>query len=279
MSAPSAAALKALTDKGALAATLAQKLNAVRVDFSLAGDKITDHEVALVSGVSGQIVWLNVARTKVTDAGLAPVAKLSNLTRIHLENTGITDAGLKHLSGLSHLTYVNLYGTTVTDAGLKNLEGLKNLKSLYLWQTKVTQAGADALKKALPDCEINIGAALSAAAAKAATAEPAAAAAAAPANKTCPVSGKPVDAAQTSVFTKEVAFCCTKCKGKFDKNPAACIGKVDLADAKLNTTCPVSNKPAKADVKSTYTTTVGFCCGKCKGKFDAAPASFIAKVK
>jgi YHS domain-containing protein len=46
-----------------------------------------------------------------------------------------------------------------------------------------------------------------------------------PANKNCPVAGKPVDKAQTVEHklgekTITVGFCCGGCKGKFTKEPA-----------------------------------------------------------
>ena len=275
MSKPSEANMKKLTEAGALAATLAQNLNAVRVDFSLAGDKVTDHEIALINGVSDQLVWLNLARTKVTDASLANVAKAKNLTRLHLENTGVTDAGLKHLSGLEHLTYLNLYGTGITDAGLKHLQGAKNLKSLYLWQTKTTKAGVDALKNSLKGATINTGAELTAVPAAA----PAAAKAQAGLNAKCPVSGKPINAKQVSTLKQEVAFCCNNCRGKFTKDPASFASKIDLKAKALNTKCPVSGKPAKPNCKAPYEKKVAFCCGNCKKKFDANPAAFVAKLK
>ncbi len=50
---------------------------------------------------------------------------------------------------------------------------------------------------------------------------------AAPANEKCPVSGKAVDSSVTSTHKgKEVAFCCAKCKAKFDAEPAKFEGKI-----------------------------------------------------
>lgn len=44
---------------------------------------------------------------------------------------------------------------------------------------------------------------------------------AAPANTTCPVGGRPVKPGFVSTFKgKEYAFCCAKCKAKFDAAPA-----------------------------------------------------------
>jgi YHS domain-containing protein len=93
-----------------------------------------------------------------------------------------------------------------------------------------------------------------------------------PINAKCPMSGKDVDAKATSEV--KVAFCCGNCKGKFEKDPTACLGKVDKLP---NEKCPVSGKAV--DANATSTVAVAFCCGNCKGKFDKDPASFLGKVK
>lgn len=157
VAAADAGALDKIRGTGALAMPLAQGVNLVDVSFQSAGDKTSDNEIALLAPVATQVYSLNLAGSKVTDAGLSKLADLKNLRRLHLEKTGVTDAGLANLKGMTNLEYLNLYGTQVTDAGLSNLEGMKNLKSLYLWQSKVTDAGVDKLKKALPNTRIDNG--------------------------------------------------------------------------------------------------------------------------
>jgi YHS domain-containing protein len=50
---------------------------------------------------------------------------------------------------------------------------------------------------------------------------------AAPVNTVCPVGARPIRSDVTSMYQgKEIAFCCTKCKAKFDANPAAYAGKI-----------------------------------------------------
>ena len=116
-----------------------------------------DKNLELLKPVADQVKWMDLARTQVTDAGLANLAGMKNLSRLHLENTKITDAGLDHLKGLANLEYLNLYGTQVTDAGIQKLAGLKNLKKLFVWQTKVTDAGAEKLAAAVPGIDVNTG--------------------------------------------------------------------------------------------------------------------------
>ena len=150
-------ALDKLRGHGALVLPLAQGINLLDVSFLAGADKVTDAQLADLAPTAQQVYALNLANTKITDAGLAAIASLPNLRVLHLEKTPVGDAGLVHLKGLAGLEYLNLYGTQVTDAGLAHLEGLKNLKNVYLWQSKVTDAGADKLRKALPNAKIDNG--------------------------------------------------------------------------------------------------------------------------
>lgn len=152
-----AGAVQKINALGGGAMPLAANTNLISVNFSLAGSKIDDAALESLKGVSEQLVWLNLANTSVTDAGLKSLAGFKNLRRLHLEKTGVGDAGLESLKGLAELQYLNLYSTKVTDKGLASISGLKKLKNVYLWQTAVTDAGAGELAKALPGLYINRG--------------------------------------------------------------------------------------------------------------------------
>jgi hypothetical protein len=152
-----AAAIQKINALGGGAMPLAANTNLISVNFSLVGSKIDDAALESLKGVGEQLVWLNLANTAVTDAGLKGLAGFKNLRRLHLEKTGVGDEGLASVKGLAELQYLNLYGTKVTDKGLASLAGLKKLKNVYLWQTAVTDAGAADLAKALPGLYINRG--------------------------------------------------------------------------------------------------------------------------
>jgi len=280
-----AKALEKLGQSGALAMPLAANTNALQVNFSMAGSKINDAVLADLKPVAEQVVWLNLAGTSVTDAGLAQLGGLKNLQRLHLEKTGIGDAGLEHVKGLSELRYLNLYSSKVTDKGLASLSGLKKLRNLYVWQTAVTEAGAEALAKAIPGLDVNRGVDT------AKLPEPAKAeekAGAKPINAKCPVSAKDVDAAVTFTYKNQViAFCCKDCCGKFAKEPEKYVGKVEnfkaeekKADAKpINAKCPLSGKDIDAAATFTYKNQViAFCCKNCCGKFAKEPEKYVSKV-
>ena len=86
----------------------------------------------------------------ITDAGLAHLRGLTNLDALDMVGQRITDAGLEHIAGLENLTWLMLSGPGITDAGLVHLEGLTHLRMLMLYSKQVTPDGVDALKAALP---------------------------------------------------------------------------------------------------------------------------------
>ncbi|HYF33775.1 MAG TPA: c-type cytochrome domain-containing protein, partial [Prosthecobacter sp.] len=207
--------------------------------------EFTDAGLEPLAPIAEKISSLDLARSKVTDAGLKAVAAMKNLTELRLDGTAVTDAGLDHLKGLAALEYLNLYNTKVTDAGIQKLAGLPKLKALYLWQTGVTKAGVAQLKAKLPGAHINTGWSaeddakpVAVAAAPAPAAAKPAAAAAAPAARpaetakpaAAPAAGGKVDpaiAAKAVVYKDVVAPIlaakCTSCHGEEKKK-----GKLQL---------------------------------------------------
>src|SRR5688572_270756 len=69
-----AAAVQKINALGGGAMPLAANTNLLSVNFSLAGSKIDDAALDSLKGVSEQLVWLNLANTAVTDAGLKALA-------------------------------------------------------------------------------------------------------------------------------------------------------------------------------------------------------------
>ncbi|MFN0060285.1 MAG: c-type cytochrome domain-containing protein [Planctomycetota bacterium] len=146
-----------LRARGVHAARIAQDTPAVDVNFALKAGEITDQDLALLDGLEPTLVWLNLARTAITDAGVARLARFRELRRLALDGTKITDAALAGLTPLGRLAVLNLHSTAIGDAGLKHLAKLAPLKRLYLWRTQVTEAGVRELKAGLPTLEVELG--------------------------------------------------------------------------------------------------------------------------
>jgi len=156
---PGAAELKAAASLQAMGIDLwplAAGLHWHEVNLRSQGDRPIDAALAKLKDTPS-VVSLNLANTKFSSASLANLKSLTNLARLHLEHTQVHDADLANVSGLVQLTYLNLYDTPITDAGLEYLKGLSKLRNLHVWQTQVTEAGAAALRKSLPDCDIDRG--------------------------------------------------------------------------------------------------------------------------
>ncbi len=128
----------------------------LKVNVVNASKEFGDEQLATLAPVAERVVWLDIGRSQVSDAGMKTVAKMRNLERLHLENTAVTDAGLAHLTGLTKLEYLNLYGTEVTSAIFEPLANARSLRKLYLWQTKVDPAAARAFQRSM-SLEVNIG--------------------------------------------------------------------------------------------------------------------------
>lgn len=106
--------------------------------------KITDAGLPVVAKLT-RLESLTLRGSKITDAGLKELVALKNLTQLKLCTTVVSDAGLKHLARLPQLSELVLSGSRVTDAGLKELAPLKNLVVLALSGTEVTDAGLKTL--------------------------------------------------------------------------------------------------------------------------------------
>lgn len=268
-------AIKTVKGIGGIAGRVANSTEAIDVNLSLLGKNVTDDNLQTLSGLEPSLVWLNLSRTGISDAGLTKIGRHTRLRRLHLARTDIGDAGLASLKGLTGLQFLNLYGTNVTDAGLAHLAGMKDLKKLFVWQSKVTDAGVAKLKKALPGVTIDTGKYAKPVVVKVET-KPV------PVNKKCPITGKPVDAAQSVTFEEQlVAFCCGNCKAAFEKDPSKHVSKVDgLKRKPVNAKCPVKGTNVNPDHILVHKgKAVGFCCPNCKAAFAKNPAKFEANIK
>ena len=112
-----------------------------------------DRTLASLMPLAPLIVEAELARTRVTDTGLATLATFSNLRRLDLTRTGITSDGLAVLAPLVKLETLNLTATAVDDRGVAALQGLPALQHLWTFDTQVTVQEAQADLAAAPITE------------------------------------------------------------------------------------------------------------------------------
>lgn len=153
---PDEKAVQALRSLNLLVTPVASEQHLLEVS-AVNAPGFSDAQASSLTPLAQQIVWLKLGGTQVTDAAVAKLVQLKNLSKLHLENTAVGDAGVLALKELPYLEYLNLVGTRVTDAGIQNLATLKGLKSVYVWKSAVTEAGVAQLRKARPDLIIVTG--------------------------------------------------------------------------------------------------------------------------
>jgi len=221
------AAITAMRKAGVVIQRIAADTEAVEVNLSLLRDKVTDETLQQLDVLAPVLVWLNLGRTAIGDGAAARLSKLTQLRRLNVSGTKMGDRGAASLKGLQHLEYLNLYGTQVGDRGLAAVAALPNLKQLYLWQSKVTKKGVRSHKKALAGVQVDLGDYVEARLAAARKEISDRAERNKPINDTCPVSGTDVNPKFFVVHEeRRVAFCCGKCKAKFEKDPSKFVSKL-----------------------------------------------------
>lgn len=208
--APDMAPVQALEKElGVAILPLAQNDPALSFNCVNVADKFGDAELAKFAPVADRMSEVNLGRSKVTDAGLASLAGMKNLKKLHLPNTAVTDAGIDSLIVLTNLEYLNLFNTKITDTGLAKLEKLPNLKRLFVWQTGATKPAAEALHAKLPGLVINLGWDQEVKTVVAAVAAPAA-----PTAPTAPAAADPEKAIYETLIHPIFAAKCIGCHGE-----------------------------------------------------------------
>jgi YHS domain-containing protein len=221
--------------------------------LNLAFTKVSDTGLVTVADMSN-LERLRLERTGVGDAALVHLSKLRKLEYLNLYATNVTDAGLKPLAGLPSLRQLYLWKTKVTPMAARAFAAAKGnplkvdrikqqiaaLQSQLEAQNVEVVGGVQAPAPA-PAAAVAKAGPTSAPATAVASAAPAVAtnAAAAPVaiNKTCPVTGKPIDPTKFVDYKgKRIAFCCSDCPAEFLKHPEKYADKLALATA---------DKPAK----------------------------------
>lgn len=98
-----------------------------------------------LAGMKG-LRHLDLARTRISNAGIAYLAGLTGLVSLDLSYAELDDEGLGKLLSLGELVSLNLDSTHVTDAAVELLGRLGKLKEVNLYHSLVTGAGEAKLR-------------------------------------------------------------------------------------------------------------------------------------
>jgi mono/diheme cytochrome c family protein len=113
--------LRKLRERGAVVVAIARDSNLLDIGFPENAARITDAELSMVA-LLGERVWrLDLSRTAVTDKGLLQLAKLNNLTTLHLRGTAVRESALPIIEKLPRLRRLNLVETAVSAVSIDGL--------------------------------------------------------------------------------------------------------------------------------------------------------------
>jgi len=201
---------------------------------------LSPENVKTIEPVASNVASLTFEGSALDDAAASALTAMPKLTRLNLKDTKITDAGLSAMPKLETLEWLNLFGTGVTDNAIEGLKKYPTLKKLYLTGTAVTADGVAKIRAALPNTEVYSD------------------------HDGAFVFGPIPEAPKPQNEQKP-------------QEPEA--DDTTSADQPVNDKCPVSGADINAGFVSTFDgKTIGFCCEKCKAKFDAEPTKFAAKL-
>ena len=114
-------------------------------DVNFEGCNISDVAFRNVSKCT-TIKRLRVAKTQITDAGLAHLRELQQLELLDLsECVRVTNLGLAHLRGLVKLRNLSVGSPLITNEGLANFSGMTNMVAIAIKECAVTDEGFIAL--------------------------------------------------------------------------------------------------------------------------------------
>ena len=106
---------------------------------------MVDEDLAALAGMT-QIEYLYLGgNPKITDAGIAHLAKCTMLRHLDLSGASVTGSGLVALAGCQELRFLDLSDCPVTDEHFLRMPRFPKLETLRLGGTQVTDAGLNRL--------------------------------------------------------------------------------------------------------------------------------------
>ena len=124
--------------------------------LQLSYTSVTDSAIVQLKDMR-RLRHLSLNGTRVSDSGIDNLRKLAALETLSVAGCAIGDSALSNCECLQGLRKLNLGGTMVTDAALTNLRKLDGLLWLRLDNTKISAEGIVTIRRALPNCEIDLG--------------------------------------------------------------------------------------------------------------------------
>jgi hypothetical protein len=118
------------------------------VHVNVSGPQVTNDTLARLLSLP-HLQLLGVDSDRITDSGVAMVARSKELISFSVASKSVTVEGIEHLEGLPNLVFLRCSGSQVNDSWIERIARLKSLETLALYDTSVTDEGLAGLA-ALP---------------------------------------------------------------------------------------------------------------------------------
>ncbi len=129
-----------LLARGVLVQPIAMESSLLDVNASRAEPALSDADAKLLADIAPIVANLNLAKSAITDAGLAQIGPMPHLEKLRLDSTAVTDEGLESLGTLARVQSINLVASKVTSASIKWMQKQPQLTRVYVWQTALDNA-------------------------------------------------------------------------------------------------------------------------------------------
>lgn len=126
-------------------------------DLDVSGSPLTAADLTAVDWKTGfaKLTKLNFYQTQVGDAGVDALLPLTDrLTSLNLDDAQIGPESAAKIAQFTELTFLHVGRSTLDDASIAEFAKLGKLAKIHVTRSKATEAGADALRAALPNCEV-----------------------------------------------------------------------------------------------------------------------------
>ncbi len=120
---------------------LPEESRARLTECNLAGSRVSDAGLAEVAKFPNLFLVDLTGCTHIGDTALAPLVNLRLLEVLSLERCSVTNDAVSHLRKLTNLKVLNLNKTAINDAGIAGLAPLTRLEELSINSTKINGSG------------------------------------------------------------------------------------------------------------------------------------------
>ena len=107
--------------------------------------------------IAQNIVWLDLADSKVIDTDLVILKEFSHLTRLYLQNTKVSGLFCENVIELKYLNYINLSQTKLNLESFKCIARMPSLEYVNVWSTEILKNELDEVEKANQDLIVETG--------------------------------------------------------------------------------------------------------------------------